>query len=140
MNIKECDTKTNQKAIKSSLKKELSKEDQMFRRYDRKGREITFGSKYEVTIDEHVQFLLAIPPVSTPRNRTKSPLGVPFSARSPRSKSPKTEQGGNSTPIAISQKKLEFTQKEEESLRILEKKYQKQKMLGKQQKQCCVIW
>lgn len=29
----------------------------VFRRYDRKGREITFGSKYEVTIDEHVQFL-----------------------------------------------------------------------------------
>lgn len=33
------------------------------------------------------------------------------------------ENGGNSTPIVNSHKKLEFTKKEEESLKILEIKY-----------------
>ncbi|CAK64194.1 unnamed protein product (macronuclear) [Paramecium tetraurelia] len=136
----ECDTKIKQQAIKSALKKELHVEDQMFRRYDRKGRQIAFGSKYEVTIDEHVQFLQAIPPASTPRDRTKSPIGMPLSARSPRSKSPLMDKAETATPIQNSQKKLEFTKKEEESLKILELKYQKQKKLSKQPKQCCIIW
>ncbi|CAD8103394.1 unnamed protein product [Paramecium primaurelia] len=136
----ECDTKIKQQAIKSALKKELPVEEQMFRRYDRKGRQIAFGSKYEVTIDEHVQYLQAIPPVSTPRDRTKSPLSVPLSARSPRSKSPLMDKAETATPIQNSQKQLEFTKKEEESLKILEIKYQKQKRLSKQSKQCCIIW
>ncbi|CAD8154068.1 unnamed protein product [Paramecium pentaurelia] len=136
----ECDTKIKQQAIKSALKKELPVEEQMFRRYDRKGRQIAFGSKYEVTIDEHVQYLQAILPVSTPRDRTKSPLSVPLSVRSPRSKSPLMDKAETATPIQNSQKQLEFTKKEEESLKILEIKYQKQKRLSKQSKQCCIIW
>ncbi|CAD8066206.1 unnamed protein product [Paramecium sonneborni] len=136
----ECDTKIKQIAIKSALKKELPNEEQMFRRYDRKGRQIAFGSKYEVTIDEHVQFLQAIPRISTPGDTTKSPLGIPLNQRSPRSKSPLMDKAETATPIQNSSKKLEFTQKEEESLKKLEINYQKQKKLSKESKQCCIIW
>ncbi|CAD8072494.1 unnamed protein product [Paramecium sonneborni] len=136
----ECDTKIKQNTIKSALKKELFSEEQMFRRYDRKGRQIVFGSKYEVTIDEHVQFLQVIAPVCTPRERTKSPLGIQQSVKSPKSKSPLMEKAEFATPISNCHKKLEFTKNEEESLKILEIKYQKQKKLNKQSKQCCIIW